>query len=354
MNLLSIKFLGAWSGVIAGILLFIVITVCYFLLTNQPDNLLVSDLASTTPVDSIDNKLKSNKNTTRIKKKTSLEDRLVKELQDLYGDTISEKSTQVLLLKTKRYILRLYPKDGLLRFYNIIKRAFPDLVDEIMKTLEAMEQYLLWEVENSHLLSQMNTLEKEGHLWEKRKELFGDEAENVWSKDVEEYQKRKKDMQDTISRLDKSYDSTIYEKLTDYQETLNNIYENTTEAYILESKDLLAKVFLGLDSVQGELKEMTPEVRKTELSNIRSEMGYTQAQIEQLEKIDNKKNSRWDNGLAYMSERDNIAQELEGAELDTALKTLREKYFKHEAKTIEIEEKDGFFRYTRRRIYGKN
>ncbi len=354
MKLPSIKFSGAWSGFIVGILLFITIAICYLLLTNQSNNLQIPDIAATASVNSIDNNLESIKNTPGIMKQLSLEDRLVKELKTLYGDTISEKDTQVLLLKTKRYILKLYPKDGLIRFYNIIERAFPDLVDEIMKTLEAMEQYLLWEEENSNLLSQMNNLKKESTLWEKRKELFSDDAEDVWSNDVEKYQKRKKDMQDTISRLDKSDDSTIYEKLTDYQNSLNNIYENTSEAYILESKDLLAKVFLNLNSVQGELKEMTPEIRKTELSNIRSEMGYTQAQIEQLEKIDEKKNSRWDNGLTYMNERDIIAQELEGAELDAALKTLREKYFKHEAKTIEVEEKDGFFRYTRRRIYGKN
>jgi len=348
-----IKNIGAICGVVIAVVVFIAGIISYSLYFHQPaDSSLQNSDKKTVKV--LNNSNIANNNSSTPNSQQSFEDKLVVKLKDLYGKTISEKSTQVLLLKIKRNLLEKFPKKGAALFYKILKRAFPKFADEIMKTLKAMEAYLKWEEENRQLLSGMNIIEKRGFLWEKRNELFGVDAEEIWNEEVESYDKRKQDMQDLLSRLKKSNDSTIYEKLDDYQQTLKDVYKNTPEAYILQSKDLIAKVFLSLDSVQNELKEMTPEDRKTELYNIRNEMGFTQAQIEQLEQIDDKKNSRWDNGLTYMDEREKITQELEGTELDTALTTLREKYFKHEAKTIQIEEDDGFFRYTRKRIYGKN
>ena len=284
----------------------------------------------------------------------SLEDRLVAELQQYYGKTISERSTQVLLLRIKNFIAGLYPKDGDSRFYAILKRAFPDLADEIMLTLEKMEQYNTWLDENERTLSGLNDLEKQGMLWKKRSDLFGDDAEIIWSEEVLAYEKRKQEMKDTLRMLDGSNDTTIDEKLTVFKSTLSQAYTGSPEAYILESTDMLAKVFFGIDSVQEELSALEPDQRRQEIARIRKEMGYTLSQSEELQALDDRRDRRWENGLAYMNERDRIAQEFEGPQLDEQLKILREKYFNHEAKTIELEEKDGFFRYERQRIYGRN
>jgi hypothetical protein len=284
----------------------------------------------------------------------SIEDRLVKELKEYYGSTISKKSTQAILLKVRDYIYSLFPEDGEARFYNILKRAFPDLADEIIATLEKLDEYNRWEKENNVLLSEMNELERKGTIWEKRKEIFGDEAEEIWSDEIFAYEERKQNMKETIRLLDESYDTTIDEKLDIYISALHETYENSPEAYFLENKGLLAKVFFGIDSVQKELKQMNADRRQTEINEIRREMGFTQEQIERHEEIDAYRNSRWEKGLKYMEERDAITKEFEGPELEEKLKTLREKYFKHEAKTIELEENDNFFRYKRPRVYGRN
>jgi len=334
-------------------LLLSAIGLCYLFLTNQSS----SNLA-------VENKIKSNqrerlsgKNISKSDEtnaKMSIEDKLVNELKTFYGKTISEKSTQLILLKVKKFLVRLYPKDGDVRFYNILKRAFPDLADEIIKTLEKMEQYHRWVDENTHLLSQMNEIERQGALWKKRGELFGDDAEDIWTEEVLEYEKRKQDIRETLSSLDASTDTTIHEKLERYQSALSKTYENSPEAYVLENKDMLAKVFFGIDSVQDELKQLDPEQRRWEINKIRSEMGFTQEQVEKMEELDAYRERRWENGLAYMADRENIVQEFEGPELEKRLKELRSKYFKHEEKTIALEEKDGFFRYNRPRVYGRN
>jgi len=284
----------------------------------------------------------------------SLEDRLVAELQQYYANTISEKSTQALLFRFKNFITGLYPKDGEKRFYAILKRAFPDLADEIMLTLQKMEQYNKWLDENKRAIFGLNDLEKQGMLWQKRRDLFGDDADIIWSEEVLAYEKRKQEMKDTLRMLDGSNDTTIDEKLAVFKGTLSQAYEGSPEAYILESTDMLAKVFFGIDSVQEELYALKPDRRKQEIARIRQEMGYTSDQIAELEARDDYRNRRWENGLNYMQERDRIVDEYAGAELDEQLRILREKYFKHEAKTIKLEEKDGFFRYERQRIYGRN
>ena len=86
----------------------------------------------------------------------------------------------------------------------------------------------------------------------------------------------------------------------------------------------------------------------------RTEMGFSQQEVERMQEVDAYREKRWENGLAYMEERDLLVEGLGGEELGTQLDALREKYFKHEAKTIKLEEEDGFFRYKRPRIYGRN
>lgn len=76
--------------------------------------------------------------------------------------------------------------------------------------------------------------------------------------------------------------------------------------------------------------------------------------LEEMEKRDAERNRRWDIGLNYMEARKSVVSEFEGPEQEEKLKVLREEFFKDEAKTIELEEADDFFRYERPRYYGRN
>ncbi len=286
--------------------------------------------------------------------KNSVVDQLVKELKVTYSKTIGEKNTQIKLLKVKNFILTLYPKDGEQLFYNILKMTFPKFADEIMTTLAQFEKYKLWLQDNEFELTKMADLEKQGKLWQKRKEVFGEDAMDIWSEEVLGFDERRQDMHDTLSFLDNSQDTTINDKLEIYKNTLSETFEDSPEAYVLKTTDMLAKVFLGLDAVQQELKEMEPDQRQLEINHIRSEMGFSQDQIQNMEEMDKRKEQRWSNGLLYMEAREKINYEYEGQEREKQLNTLRKNYFKHEANTIALEEQDGFFRYERKRVYGRN
>lgn len=86
-----------------------------------------------------------------------LVDRLVLELQQRYGKTISRIDTQASLLDVKKQIMALFPGDaGLAKFYQILRLAFPDDADAVIATLDKLEQYQRWLADNEGLLYRMS------------------------------------------------------------------------------------------------------------------------------------------------------------------------------------------------------
>jgi len=281
-------------------------------------------------------------------------DRIVHELKKYYGGTISEKSAQASIIGVRDLVVGARPADGKALFQAILERSFPGYSGDIMETLDKLDEYNRWLEENKEVLLRMSATERAAALWEKRKELFGEDAEKIWSGEVLATEARNAYVQDTLAMLNESTDTSIDEKLRVYQDTLHETYEGSPEEFILDQKELLSKVFFSIDSVQEELKQMGPGQRQAEIDRIRREMGFTSEQIESMARRDTDNQRRWDIGLEYMEERRRVVEEFEGQELKEGLKALRERYFLDEAGTIELEEKDGFFRFERPRIYGRN
>ncbi len=286
----------------------------------------------------------------------SLEDRIVMELQRDYGKSISQKSTQAALFEVRKYIISLFPnEDGRKKFYEIIKRAFPDLADEIMKTLDKLEEYNQWLADNNAELSQMSGYDRILALWEKRNALFGEDAKKIWSGELLATEARKKTMQDTMDVLEQSSDTTVDEKLDVFKTTLQQTYENTPDEFLLNYNSMAVMAFFSLESVQEDLKQMSPDQRLLEMNKIRQELGFSQDDIEKMAEIDAEREQGWEIGLKYMKEREAVVSQYDGDERKQKLKEIREKYFKEQAKTIELEEeKDLFFRFMRPREYGIN
>lgn len=281
-------------------------------------------------------------------------DQYVKELKKYYGKTISEKYTQAALIGLRDYFMATQPDKGKAHFLSLLKRAFPDHADEIMQTLDKLDHYESWLEDNRDMLLRMGPEERLAALWKKRTELFGEDARKIWSGEMLATEARKTKVQDTLAVLNDSNDTTMDDKLDLYQDVLHETYEDSPEKYILDQRELLSKVFFSIDSVQDELKQMSPDHRRQEINRIRRKMGLTDEQIEAMAKRDADRELRWEIGLQYMKDRDAAVQEYQGPVLEEKLKELREQYFDDEAGTIELEEKDGFFRFKRPHIYGRN
>lgn len=281
-------------------------------------------------------------------------DRIVGELQKYYGKTISEKSTQASIIGVRDLVVGTHPADGKALFYAILQRSFPEYTGDVMQTLDRLDQYNRWLDENKERLSRMTATERAAALWEKRRELFGEDAEKIWSGEMLATEARNAQVQDALAMLNESDDTNIEEKAEVYRDILRETYEGSPEEYILEQNYLLSKVFFSIDSVQEELKQMSPDQRQEEIDRIRRKMGCTEDQVEAMAKRDADNEMRWGIGLEYMDEREQIVQEFQGQQREEKLKALREQYFQDEAETIELEEKDEFFRFKRPRIYGRN
>jgi len=281
-------------------------------------------------------------------------DKIVSQLRDLYGRTIADKSVQASILPIRNFVMNLHPGNGRTYFHDILKRAFPEYADEIMQTLDKLDQYDLWLARNKERLQKMTARERLAAMEEKRKELFGRDAEKIWTEDVLASEARKAKMQDVLALLDESRGLSMDQKLDAYRRSLHETYDGTAESFITKQGVILSKVFFSLDSVQQELNQMSPGERQEEINRIRAKMGFTEQQVETMAKRDADNAGRWAAGLKYMEKREAVVQQYEGQERETKLTELRSEYFGDEANTIALEEKDNFYRFKRPHIWGRN
>ncbi|MDD4356689.1 MAG: hypothetical protein PHN98_05505 [Smithellaceae bacterium] len=284
----------------------------------------------------------------------SFGDRIVSELKKYYAGTISKKSTQAEIISIRDFVMGLRPEKGKEYFYDILRRAFPQFADEIIQTLEKLDLYNRWLADNREQLMKMTASERLAVMWKKRKELFGEDAEKIWSGELLATEERKAKMQDTLAELNKSREMSLDAKLGEYRRVLRETYRGTAQEFILNQSGLLSKVFFSLDSVQDELSNLSPAQRQQEINRLRAEMGMTQRQIESMARRDVENASRWDTGLQYMEKRESILKQYEGQERESKLNDLRKEHFGDEANTIALEEKDGFYRFKRPHIWGRN
>ena len=269
----------------------------------------------------------------------------VQSLRKLLGDTLSTKKHYTDLMRFRDYLMTHHSENWEVLLDRIVSKAFPETADEILRTLSLLDEYHDWLKYSNEMLSELSYREMKEALLNKRMELFGEEAAGkIW-----EGETGIDHIRDTLAIMEEAYTTTIEEKLNLYTSAL--MEERQDGAENLSS---YLSGFLNMESVQDELKQMSPAERAQSLREIRRTLGYSDKIIEKLESMDAYREQRWENGLSYMRDREMIFQNSEGAEIEEALKTLREQYFGREASTIEAEEASGFFRYRRRRVYGRN
>lgn len=270
-------------------------------------------------------------------------------LREQFGRTISDPANQVSLLELRRFLQENFPEDWDGRLDDLLHEAFPDAADEILDTFAKMDGYEAWLEESKSDLAVMQVEEIEEALWEKRREIFGEGAAEIWEDDSDSGLLR-----DLLEILDEADDIPLEDRLRLFGTAVGESDPDESNPLLRDKRHVMALAFLNMESVQDELGRMSPEERAESLRHIRESMGFDEEAIEGMEELDAERERRWQNGLRYMEERDDLARDYEGAALEEELRFLRERYFGDAAETIAAEEASGFFRYRRRRIYGRN
>jgi len=278
---------------------------------------------------------------------------LARELKAEFAARIDEVAIQARLYRIRQDVMERFPATGLDDFNVAIRQAFPDHADAIFALMDNLDRYNDWLDQETAALMDLGPLERHGTLWAKRRALFGDDADQIWADEHNELARKQEQVQNLLAELNQAEHRTLDETL--YQ--LNTRLKTTLGDDLMQYGDansVITKVFFGLASVQDALKSMPPEQRQNEIDDIRRQMGYSEEQVGRLRERDQERNRRWNNGLAYMTEREKVVSTLTGDERRQALSELRKQHFGIEAKTIRLEEENDFFRYERPRVYGRN
>ncbi|MCP4745751.1 MAG: hypothetical protein GY874_06360 [Desulfobacteraceae bacterium] len=321
---------------------------------QHPNSVYMVNLNSSPLQQNIDFRLPDQKKSTlhgRAEIKEKFKQQLVRKLQELYGKSISTKTGQAAILDFRKTLMSAFPQDWFTMFHMLLQLAFPEYVNEILETLSLIDKYNEWLTKNQSLLMKMPYAQMKETVRLKRTELFSEDAADIWPVDS-----KADEIRNALTLLKSSYETTIEEKIDFFSHALEDINngEYKQEIFFDEKYDYTA-AFITMDSVQEDFSQMTHEERAAALRNIRRLMGYSEQYLDNLSERDTYKENRWQNGLKYMKERETILNDnLNDTVRNEYLDKLRKRYFGHERPTIEAEENAGFFRYERRRVYGRN
>ncbi len=272
---------------------------------------------------------------------------VVQYFREKYGKTIHHKHTQVMLVeKLMDYLIKMYPDDWVVYLYAMLREIFPGMENEIFDTFEKLHKYNKWLEDNGNDLAQLSSKDKRNALWEKRYEIFGQDADQVW-----EAEKRIEPIYNALDTIQEG-NMPFNEKLSLYQQSIQEAYKSNTNTFMARKQQELMNSFLDVESVQKDLGNMTPQERKESLKEVRKAMGLDSAALQRWEELDAVRDQRWDAGMQYMQERAQLEKQYKGEELQKQLDSLRIKYFGDEAETIKNEEESGYYRYSQPRKYG--
>ncbi|WP_224247333.1 hypothetical protein [Hyalangium gracile] len=278
-------------------------------------------------------------------------DQLATYLRERFGAKLKEPYVQIKMLEDlMRYFQKRNPDRWQEELLAFLKKAFPEMYEELAATLRNRVDYEKWVRDNDAYLRGLSDKERRAAMWDARNRLFGKEtAERIWASEL-----KNQAVADTLAALDAKQDANLTQKLSTYKQRLQEIHGEQTEVYLERHRQETMNRFLDLPSVQQELTAMQPQERSQSLRTIRKEMGMDEEALKRWDTLDQTRDARWDAGARYMAEREALAKQLSGAELEAKLQEVRARYFGSEADIIAQEEASGFFRFERPRQWGRN
>ncbi|HNA20169.1 MAG TPA: hypothetical protein PLN40_01970 [Agitococcus sp.] len=271
-------------------------------------------------------------------------------LQKRYGSKLNHPYWRLQTIESlKRYLMEKYPNDWMARLKAMLKIFFPAEYDKLLASLDAMESYNDWMAQLKYSTTFSSQEEKLRAIWDKRIQLFGEDAKIIW-----QAQLKQEKVDATLQQLDKS-NLPLNTKVDRYVQTLVDVYGK--EAVDPEKSHPVQQMegLLTLSSVQDELHSLAPEQRKQELHHLRKVMGLDDAAIKRWDELDAERAQRAEAGASYMQERAALVKQYEGETLKVHIQALQlRKFGAEEAQYIRNEEDGGFYRFQERQQIGIN
>lgn len=269
-------------------------------------------------------------------------------LRKKYGATINHPLTQMRMLEELlKYLQKKYPDNWVEYLHEILGAAFPELANKLFtmsKNLYLYDKFLNGSKARAALMSDKD---RNDLLWEKRRELFGSDADMIWAAE-----KKYADVQAALTSIASNKGTTVKEKVGQYREALQKTYGDQLPSIMENRRQNFVDGFVNV--VQEDLQSMPPEERRETLREIRTTLGMDPLAISRWDELDKERDQRWSNGQVYMSERKQIMSSYSGDEREKKLDELRKRLFGDEGESIKNEEASGYYRFEGKQQYGIN
>lgn len=268
-------------------------------------------------------------------------------LKKEFGENIANPYMQLRMLGRLVEMLKEQYGDGWeAKLREILALSFPELVEELMARYEASKVFSEWHLATAQA-PYRDASERRRAEWDKRLEVFGDDAKKIWEDDYQQYR-----METALVDIDSSSEG-LDTRVSQYVDAMKSVYGNN----FAERLDPVSRQagFLELGSTQRDLAGMSDRDRAAALRAIRESIGIDKPAIERLAQLDADRDAERARGEAYMQARQALQGQYTGDELQTRVQALREETFlPDEVETIRGEEDAGYFRFSQPRIFGGN
>ncbi|RBP25981.1 hypothetical protein DET50_12030 [Marinobacter pelagius] len=255
-----------------------------------------------------------------------------------------------LLGELMRYLNQFDPEHWRESLSALLLSWFPDRGEELLNRAEAMIAYQDFMEQQQYTLRSMGPDERRDFIWAKRRELFGDAADDIWQSELRNYS-----LSQSLKNLDQQPGPTLA-KAEAYTRAIQDAYGDEAARVMERRRQELTDRFLSLTSVQQSLHEQAPEQRYETLRGIRQQLGMEEQALDRWDQLDRSRDNRWSQGENYETKRQAIVEKYQpGPEREEALDSLSQDIFGDEmAAIIRDEEAAGYFRFQESRIYGQN
>lgn len=268
-------------------------------------------------------------------------------LRQQYAAKITNPYWQMNLIDALvRKFKKKYPTDWEERVRAMLRALFPELADSLLAKFAAYLDYAQW-TENLNTQHFETSEERLRAAWEKRRELFGEDAELIWANALKQEQ-----VTQVLQTLGLSGDP-LPDKVQTYVDTLVDAYGNDAlDANKVNTTELMSN-FLQLASVQDDIHRLDPVEQREALRQFRTAMGLDGAALKRWDDLDTVRAQRRSKGEQYMELRTQLEKQYQGNGLDSRLDKLRKETFgEDEAQYLRNEEASGYYRFSQPQVIG--
>lgn len=271
---------------------------------------------------------------------------LINELRARFAPHIERPHAQIKLIEQLiSYLQQVYPDDWRSRIAGMLDQLFPEHAALLLQRFEGLLNYNDWLRDHRDQLRSLPAEQRQSQLWAQRHATFGEAAEQIWAAE-----RRNQQIQTSLKQLDQAEGLDARQRLRGYLDSIEQAYGEHSSGLLKQRQTELMDRFLGLESVQKELRAASAPQRQATLRALRADLGMEEDALERWDALDARRDQAWATGQDYMRQREALVAN--GAS-EFQLAQLREQMLGEQASIIAAEEAAGFFRWQGERRIGR-